>query len=263
VSAAFTRYIDVAQVSLYIFWGFFAGLVFYLQRESKREGYPLLPEGQQKNVRGPIQGFPEMPPPKTFIKPDGTLSFAPQTVPADGPVVGAVPVGDFPGAPLTPTGNPLIDGIGPASWVMRSDVPGQTFDGHNIIVPLRLARGYKVARQSHDPHGWPVIALDGLVAGHVVDLWIDEEENNIRYLEIALDATIAADQHHILIPEPFVRYWSRQGQVRVRALRAVHFADIPVLRNPDEITLREEDRLVGYFGGGSLYATPERLGPVL
>ena len=34
-------YIDVAQVTLYVFWIFFAGLIFYLRREDKREGYPL------------------------------------------------------------------------------------------------------------------------------------------------------------------------------------------------------------------------------
>ncbi|NCV58886.1 MAG: hypothetical protein EBW19_02420, partial [Betaproteobacteria bacterium] len=39
---AITGYIDVAQVVLYLFWIFFFGLVVYLQREGKREGYPLL-----------------------------------------------------------------------------------------------------------------------------------------------------------------------------------------------------------------------------
>lgn len=37
---AITSYIDVAQVTLYVFWIFFAGLLFYLLRENKREGYP-------------------------------------------------------------------------------------------------------------------------------------------------------------------------------------------------------------------------------
>ena len=35
---AFTRYIDVPQVILYVFWIFFAGLIYYLRREDKREG---------------------------------------------------------------------------------------------------------------------------------------------------------------------------------------------------------------------------------
>src|ERR1700755_1464410 len=40
-----TAYMDVAQVVLYGFWIFFAGLIFYLRREDKREGYPLQYEG--------------------------------------------------------------------------------------------------------------------------------------------------------------------------------------------------------------------------
>lgn len=38
---AFTRYIDIPQVVLYVFWIFFAGLIWYLRGEDKREGYPL------------------------------------------------------------------------------------------------------------------------------------------------------------------------------------------------------------------------------
>ncbi len=39
---AITGYIDVAQMALYAFWLFFAGLIYYLHREDKREGYPLV-----------------------------------------------------------------------------------------------------------------------------------------------------------------------------------------------------------------------------
>ena len=58
---AITGYIDVAQLTLYAFWLFFAGLIYYLHREDKREGYPLLSD------RSPyitVQGFPEIPAPK-------------------------------------------------------------------------------------------------------------------------------------------------------------------------------------------------------
>ena len=41
-NGAITGSIDVAQVVLYVFWIFFAGLIFYLRREDKREGYPLV-----------------------------------------------------------------------------------------------------------------------------------------------------------------------------------------------------------------------------
>ena len=40
-TGAITQYVDVAQLVLYAFWIFFFGLIFYLQRESKREGYPM------------------------------------------------------------------------------------------------------------------------------------------------------------------------------------------------------------------------------
>ena len=43
-TGAITGYIDVAQVALYAFWIFFAGLIFYLRKEDKREGYPLVTE---------------------------------------------------------------------------------------------------------------------------------------------------------------------------------------------------------------------------
>ncbi len=49
---AITGYIDVAQVVLYAFWIFFAGLVFYLRREDRREGYPL-----ESEVHGGLKGW--------------------------------------------------------------------------------------------------------------------------------------------------------------------------------------------------------------
>jgi len=58
-----TQYIDFAQLALYAFWLFFAGLIYYLRREDKREGYPL--ESQRKIK---VQGWPAMPPEKFFYK---------------------------------------------------------------------------------------------------------------------------------------------------------------------------------------------------
>ena len=44
---------------------------------------------------------------------------------------------------------------------------------------------------------------------------------------------------------------------------ADQLAAAPATKNPDEITLREEDRLCGYFAGGHMYASPKRTEPVL
>ena len=51
-TGALTGYVDVAQVVLYAFFLFFAGLVFWLRREDRREGYPLEYEavGRRKSV---------------------------------------------------------------------------------------------------------------------------------------------------------------------------------------------------------------------
>jgi hypothetical protein len=54
-TGAITSYIDVAQVVLYAFWIFFAGLIYYLHQEDKREGYPLLSDRSDRVV---VQGFP-------------------------------------------------------------------------------------------------------------------------------------------------------------------------------------------------------------
>ena len=63
-SGAITSNIDVAQVVLYMFWVFFAGLIYYLHRENKREGYPL--ESDTGMGRNRYEGFPATPDPKTF-----------------------------------------------------------------------------------------------------------------------------------------------------------------------------------------------------
>ena len=56
--------VDLAQISLYAFWLFFAGLVIYLQRENMREGYPLEnEEGDLSANQGPYGGPSET---KTF-----------------------------------------------------------------------------------------------------------------------------------------------------------------------------------------------------
>ncbi len=56
-------YIDGAAIALYAFWLFFAGLIYYLRREDKREGYPL------DSPQGPREGWPKMPRTKKFYRP--------------------------------------------------------------------------------------------------------------------------------------------------------------------------------------------------
>jgi photosynthetic reaction center H subunit len=55
------QYIDGATIALYAFWLFFAGLIIYLRREDKREGYPL------DSPQGPREGWPPMAAPKEYL----------------------------------------------------------------------------------------------------------------------------------------------------------------------------------------------------
>lgn len=55
------QYIDGASIALYAFWLFFAGLIIYVRREDKREGYPL------DSAQGPREGWPPVPEKKEFV----------------------------------------------------------------------------------------------------------------------------------------------------------------------------------------------------
>lgn len=252
-TGAVTSQIDVAQLTLYAFWIFFAGLIFYLRREDKREGFPLLDD------RGDLhRGFPAMPSPKMFLLPHGGVSYAPRDEMVR-PLVGARVTDGITGTAVALTGNPLIDGIGPAAYAIRPDEPELTYDsGVPMIVPLRVAREYSILDEDPDPRGMEVIGSDGMTAGTIVDVWLDRSETIFRYLEMKL----AAADRTVLIPLSFAQFLARR-RLRVGALRADQFADVPALRSPESITLSEEDRICGYFGGGRFYATPNGMGPWL
>jgi photosynthetic reaction center H subunit len=255
-TGAITGYFDVAQITLYAFWIFFAGIIFYLRREDKREGYPLETDGRTGER---VMGFPPMPSPKVFIKAEGGTAMAPRGVEPSRPLA-LTPSAPWPGAPMQPTGNPMLDGVGPASYALRVDEPDRMFEeGTPRLAPLRLSPGFFVAPQDPDPRGMTVVGADRKIGGKVVDVWVDRSETLIRYLEV--ETAIGA--RHVLVPMPLVRINAALGRVRVQSVLAEHFATAPVLKNPDQVTLLEEDMISGYFGGGTLYATPARLGPLL
>lgn len=254
-TGAITAYIDVAQITLYAFWIFFAGLIYYLLQENKREGYPLESE-RSGHLR--VQGWPPMPKPKTYLLRDGTTRTAP-AAPVAQRELAAQPIGNWLGAPLQPTGNPMLDGIGPGAYADRPDVTDKTVDGDARIVPLRVAPDFEVSSNDPDPRGMNVLGADGEVGGTVVDLWVDRSEMLFRYLE--LDVTGPAGNRRVMLPINFTRV--TRGQVLVKSIMGGQFALVPGLRNPDEITLLEEEKVMAYYGGGVLYADPSRQEPLL
>ena len=56
----FTSQLDLAQVALYVFWFFLAGLIFWLRREDRREGYPLEsdPTGEVRGIDSILRTSP-------------------------------------------------------------------------------------------------------------------------------------------------------------------------------------------------------------
>jgi photosynthetic reaction center H subunit len=254
---AITGYIDVAQVVLYTFWVFFAGLIFYLRREDKREGYPLESDRSAKVL---VQGFPAIPPPKSFLMSDGSTRTVPSTKGdrRDAPVA---PLLSWPGAPMEPTGDPMKDGVGAASYADRDDIPEHAMDGTPAIVPMRTLPDFSIGPIDADPRGMIVVGADGQTAGTVKDVWIDRAESLIRYLEVEVATPVGS--RSALLPMTMVRVWGSDRKISVRSILASHFADVPAVANPNLVTKREEDRIVGYFAGGSLYATPARKEPLL
>jgi photosynthetic reaction center H subunit len=256
-----TSYFDVAQITLYAFWFFFAGLIWYLKGENRREGFPLVSDLRGGGVIEPV--FPPLPAPKAFIMAHGQGTvLVPRPEEPPQPVLNAAPIGLFPGAPLQPLGNPMLDGIGPAAYALRADEPDRLFEtGEPKIVPLRSTTDFFLAPQDPDPRGMEVVGGDGVVAGRCVDAWPDRSETLIRYIEVEVAAS--AGTKHVLVPMTLADIDAKRRRITVDCVLARHFADAPTTRHPEIVTHLEEERICAYFASGYLYARPTRLGPLL
>lgn len=255
-TGALTSYLDVAQVVLYVFWFFFFGLILYIRREDKREGYPL---ESDRSERVRVVGFPDVPAPKQYLLPHGGgIRELPRTDPPE-PDTAAEPVAAWPGAPLHPTGNPMKDAVGAAAYAIRREEPDLTHEGEAKIVPMRVATDFSVEERDPDPRGKPAIGADGKVGGTITDIWVDRAEPQIRYLELEVEGGGGKR----LLPINFCRVARDGSHVKVLSLLGSQFQDVPTLANPDQITLQEEDKVCAYYAGGHLYAKPSRTEPWL
>ena len=198
---------------------------------------------------------------------------AARTTPAIAPAYASTPAPtyapalDLPGEPLVPTGDPLLSGLGPSAWANRADVPDLTVHGEPKIVPMRVAQNFFIEPRDPDPRGMPVLGFDGHAAGVVTDVWVDRAEPQVRYLEIELPAGSAAASgaagRRVLMPFAVCKVDRRRGVVRTKSILARQFANVPSTRSPERVTLLEEDKIMAYYAGGYLYATPERSEPIL
>jgi photosynthetic reaction center H subunit len=252
MTEAFVGNLDLASLTLWLFWIFFALLIYYIQRENMREGYPLEDDDGKTSAN---QGLFPVPDDKTFILPHGRGEL---TVPsgqrAERTNIALEQTSKANGYPFEPTGNPMTDGVGPASWCDRRDDPERDAKGHPKIVPLSHATAFHI-NAGRNPVGLPVVSGDKQVVGTVTDVWIDEPEQLVRYFEYEL----ADGGGKRLVPVTMLRLWG--GKVMLQSIYAHQFAGVPRHASASQVTLLEEDKICGYYGGGYLYAAESRQNP--
>lgn len=259
---------DVAELAFLTFFVFFVGLVIYLNRESRREGYPLEHE-QSGAVESGLPLFDAGK--KTFKLPHGRGTYTPEDVARDPLAVPGKQAFGAAGAPWVPDGDPMKSGMGPGAYAQRSDYPDLTFDGRPRIVPIGASHEIEIAAQDTNPVGLPVYAADKKLAGEISDVWVDQSEHIIRYLEVT-----TTSGKKVLAPMTFCaiqgKGWlggitpivdDQTPLVDIEAITSEQFDDVPALATAGQITRLEEDKIMGYYGGGTMYAMPGRGEPWL
>ena len=249
-----TEGLDAVQVLVAAFCIFFLFLIYWLRREDKREGYPMK---DVSPVGVAIEGFPDVPPPKTYRRMKGDTVQMPHDYGSS--KVYAERLLRFEGAPLVPIGNPLLAEVGPGAYPLREDEPLLSM-GKPQVVPLRADHLWSVAEGETDPRGMPVHDSRHVLVGTVAELWVDRSVKILRYLEVILatpdDRQLlgAPEPRRLLLPIYFADIRHRRGFIRVTALLAHQFADVPGLARMDQITAREEDRLNAYYASGQMFS---------
>jgi photosynthetic reaction center H subunit len=254
VGTTFFGNFDLASAAIWLFWIFFAGLIYYLQTENMREGYPLLDE---EGKPAPNQGPFPVPSDKTFHLRDGRGELAlPSGQRGDRDDLALAQSSRAAGSPYIPTGDPMLDGVGPASWAPRRDAPELDAHGHVKIKPMSQLPDF-ILSAGTDPRGKVVVGGDGEVVGRVTDMWVDVPESLVRFLTVDLNPEGSGKTR--LIPINMARI--KGNRVVVRSLYAHNWEGVPVTKLPDIVTLLEEEKIMGYYAGGTLYASADRLEP--
>jgi photosynthetic reaction center H subunit len=253
VGVTFFGNFDLASLAIWLFWGFFALLIYYLQTENMREGYPL---EMEDGTAAPNQGPFGLPKPKTFDLPNGagkvTVPSAENEAAHRRTDLALARTAASEGFPHAPTGNPMLDGVGPASWVPRRDDPEVDAHGKPKIVPMAHTPDMQVSA-GRDPRGLPVQAGDLEVVGRIIDMWVDAPEQLVRYLEIDLNSGARR-----LVPMTMCKIWA--DRVRINAITSDLFEAIPATKSQTQITKLEEDKISGYVAGGWMYAQGRKRG---
>ncbi len=257
----FAGTIDITEMVLYLFFAFFLALVIYLQREGMREGFPV-----EDDVTGKLDRSPDFlyrDEPKAYKMSDGTTLYKPDFT-RDTHATSSKRTAAWSGSPIEPTGNPLTAGVGPGAYAMRADVPDMTSHGTTRIAPLRVATDYFTDPKDAQLVGMGLVGIDNKSGGTITDIWIDRAEFLIRYLEVAtINNDGTATGKTVLVPMTMCAVQKASKTVLLDAVLGGQVSGAPQVANATQVTLLEEEKIVGYFGAGYLYATAARAEPAL
>jgi photosynthetic reaction center H subunit len=104
----------------------------------------------------------------------------------------------------------------------------------------------------------PVVAGDGEVVGKISDMWVDEPEQLVRYLEIELGKKYGDGSR--LVPMTLAKI--HKDKVAIKSIFGEHFNDVPKHSSKNQVTLLEEDKISAYYAGGNMYASQSRFEPL-
>ena len=116
---------------------------------------------------------------------------------------------------------------------------------------MRIEKSFRILPSDTDPRGLEVFGLEGKVGGTCVDVWVDRSEHIIRYVEIK---TLSGNS----VLAPFNLTVIKKNAIFINSIMSSQFEDVPGLKNANTISLLEEEKIMGYFGAGTLMAFPRR-----
>jgi photosynthetic reaction center H subunit len=115
--------------------------------------------------------------------------------------------------------------------------------------------GFEVSA-GRDPRGMPILSRDDQVVGYVTDMWIDEPEAMVRYLQFDLESEWGSGSR--IVPVYMAKVKPRW--VRVRSLDAAFFDRVPVVGGSGVLTKLDEEKVMAFYAGGQMYATENLTG---
>ena len=246
-------HLDVAQIMLYAFFLFFAGL--HLVPAPGRPARRL-----SAGIRRTAPSSPRLPVHSLAqdLSPRRRLDRESAEFPGRQRPINAVKVEPWPGAPHRADRRPVAGRRRPGSWNVRPDFAYKTFDGHDVVAPMRVATNYAVADGGGNPIGFSVIGADGKVAGTIKDIWVDRAESMVSYYEIGLTGGKS-----VLAPVHFCDVNFRARTVKITALTAEPVRRGAATEEPRRVTMQEEEKVAAVLRRRHALFDPARAEPLL